>query len=78
MSAVGIELADALGKLAERNELRAGDVADPVLVRLAHVNQHEVFSAIDLGLQLHHVDFAFVHIGLLGGRGAPGWGTPQN
>src|SRR5208282_1123789 len=29
----GIELADALGKLAERNELRAGDVADPVLVR---------------------------------------------
>ena len=48
MSAVGIELAHVLRELAQRNQLRAGNAADLVLVRLAHVDQHEVVAAIDL------------------------------
>ena len=45
---VAVELAQAIGELAQRNEPRAVDVGDLPLVRLAHVHQHQLVA---LGLR---------------------------
>ena len=64
-----IEFAHARGELAERDELRAGDAADVPLIRLAHVEEHEVVAAIELRLQLLHGDVRHVRFLFLRGFG---------
>ena len=50
ISASGSSSLETLADFAERNQLRRGDIADLVLVRLAHVDQDEVIAAIELRL----------------------------
>src|SRR5580692_10771660 len=47
-----VELIDPLGQIAQRDQLRSGDLADLILVRLAYIDQQEVVAAILLGLHL--------------------------
>jgi hypothetical protein len=55
----GAELVQAHGNFAQRDQPGGGDMADRVLVRLAHVDQDEVVSAVELGFHFRNVDFAF-------------------
>ena len=50
---------EALGEFSERNQLRSGDAADLVFVRLAHIDQNELVAAIDFRLHFNRVDVAF-------------------
>src|SRR5579871_1833989 len=63
-----IELMQSLRHFAERNQLRGGDVADLVLVRLAHVDQHELVTAVEHGFDFREIGRAHVHLCLLSGR----------
>jgi len=44
---------------AQRDQSGGGDMADLVLVRLAHVDRHEMVSAVESGFHFGNVDFAF-------------------
>ena len=48
--AAGVELADALGQVIHRNQVSA-EVADLVLVRLAHVEHEQVIAGVEPPLQ---------------------------
>ena len=54
-----IQVVEAFWQLTERNQLRSGDAADLVFVRLAHVDEDEVVAAIDFRFHLNRIDVAF-------------------
>ena len=59
----GIELVGALRQVAQRQQV-AVEVADLVLVRLAHVEDEDVFTGVELPLQFLRLDFRHRHRGL--------------
>ena len=52
----GIQFMHSAGKLAEGDELRAGNPADLILVRLTDIDQHKAVAVVPLRLHLHRVD----------------------
>jgi len=53
---LAVEVSHAAVQLSQRNERRAGQARDLVLVRLAHVQQDEILAPIEERLQPAHVD----------------------
>src|SRR5262245_18787807 len=51
---VARNLSHALRHLAQRNQRRAWNPADLILVRLAHIEQEEIFLRVDLPLELDY------------------------
>src|ERR1051326_5698660 len=47
---VRAELTYVSWKLAQRDQLRAGNPSNPVLVRFTHIDQHKFVASIQLGL----------------------------
>src|SRR3954463_3548339 len=58
----GIELVHTIRQFAERNQMSA-DVADVILVRLAHIENINVVAAIESLFQFFHFNFVGSHFG---------------
>ncbi len=62
-----VELIHPLRQVAEGDQFRLRDIADLIFVWLAHIQQQELVSAVQLGFHLNRIDLAFFDA-RLGGR----------